>query len=246
MKTILLLFSIYSYSTLAETQIAILDTGFCPEKITLSKSIKILAPKDLTNSINQEYCKKINLQSPRFHGQLVLLKFLDELKSSTEKFIITPLIIFDHKGQQKKEYWEKALGEKFEFFIAAAGLPIADNQNLKLNDSVWFVSAPRLAPGIKKESVLFPAEVAPLENLFLIGNYIDGGSILFDEAQLYQDKIDYFFPSGTNSQDTLKGTSRAVAIAAARALNICKKELKKSLRSCLKKKSFKVSGMQSF
>jgi hypothetical protein len=49
---------------------------------------------------------------------------------------------------------------------------------------------------------------------------------------LYKNKIDYYFPAGAGK---FKGTSKAVAEAAAKALNLCPPS--NNIRACLKKAS---------
>lgn len=249
MKILLIIF-FYSISTnlFADIRIAILDTGFCPEKIKLKENIHLENVIDLTNSVKQDYCKKFNPSLPRFHGHLVLQSFVNFIVNSTEKIIITPYVIFDYKGQQEKKYWQQTLTRQYDLFISAAGLVTEEKFSNSLIGE-WFVAAPRIGPGIKIDSVVFPVSLAPLNNLFVIGDFIEGDPKLFDKEQLYKDKINYFFSSGTGD---LRGTSRAVAEAAARAIIFCANQLKikNNLRECLKKKSIDVSGdisgMKSF
>lgn len=226
----LFLFS-FSNQALAEVKIAVIDTGFCTDKI--QSKIKIEPAIDLTQSVKID-CSKADLTLPRFHGQQVLQEFLTFFDNKKLILHIYPLVIFDNQGEQKKIYWMKAIEwikqNKIDFVLTASGLITAE----KIVDSlpaVWFVPSGRVSPQLNDKSSLFPQNLAPQENLFLIGDYYDGRQVLYDQGLLYKDKIDYFFPSGMKG---FKGTSRAVAEAAARALNLCPIS---SMRSCLKKLS---------
>ena len=232
-----LFFFLLTSSAQAVTKIALIDTGFCPEKMA---NVSLNAPVDLTESVKID-CRHENLKSPRLHGQYVLLEFLSHLDSNKTKVEIFPLIVFDHRGLQKKIYWEKAIAfvkeKKIDVVVSAAGLPMAADEKEALPKKlpgVWFVPSGRIGPGIKETTQLFPQSLAPLENLFLIGDYYDGKMILFDEGLLYKDQIDYFFPSGKGD---FKGTSRAVAEASAKALTLCPLTSLSTFRACLRKHS---------
>ncbi|MDO9183329.1 MAG: hypothetical protein Q7U04_13025 [Bacteriovorax sp.] len=225
-------------TALAQTslKIAFLDTGFCTEKIKpVSKQVKVNSVVDLTHSVKLDCLNlSFNKNFPRFHGQLVLEEFLAFFVPAKVSVNIYPLIIFDHKGEQKKEYWLKAIDwikkNKIDVVVTAAGL-VTEDKLVKELPAVWFVPSGRVTPQIKKENSLFPQNLAPLKNLFLIGDFYDGKNVIYDQELLFQDQIDYFFPSGQNN---FVGTSRAVAEASARALSLCPLA---TLRDCLKSKS---------
>jgi hypothetical protein len=246
-KLCLIIFLLMPWSLLANIQIAIIDTGFCPGKIKTKKNIVIEKVIDLTSSLDQSYCEKFDESLPRFHGHLVLKSLIDFLEIPKDKIFITPLVIFDRKALQNKRYWSKIIDKKFNLVISATGL-VTDEKIARPMTSNWFVATPRIGGGIHKRTEVYPANIANQKNIFLVGDYLgdihDSTKILFDEAQLYQSKIDYFFSSGNAGE--LRGTSKAVTEAAARAINFCRKELHNNLRSCLKKISFDVNGMKSF
>lgn len=229
---------LFSLPAFSSTSIAIIDTGFCPVK---SSNVIIHTVVDLTETVKLN-CQKIDLKSPRFHGQHVLeefLKFGDFKKKSLEVF---PLIVFDAKGDQKKEYWLKAIRwvseHKIDVILTAAGFITTADELKSLPEKlsgIWFVPSGRIGPGIKDSTILFPQALAPKDNLLLIGDYYDGKVVLFDQGLLYKDKIDFYFPSGKGD---FVGTSRAVAEAAARALKLCSTSQKiLHMRSCLEKSS---------
>ena len=219
-------------SLFAQTKIAFIDTGFCPNLLG-KVNIKIEKPRDLTNSIDIN-CnpKTVNLIDSRYHGQMVLLEFLKFFKpKNPSDFVFIPLIIFDKNGNQSKEYWIKAIkwveDNNVDLVVTASGF--ATKEKIVSNlPATWFVSSGRVGAGITPESSLFPQLLAPQKNLFIIGDYYDGRVVLYDQGLIYQDKIDYSFPSGLKG---FKGTSRSVAEAAARALLICEP---KKMRECLK------------
>ena len=212
--------------------IAFIDTGFCPDKIQIT-NIKIENAIDLTGSVKLD-CKKMvsNKNSPRFHGQLVLDEFLKYFDNKKKSLHLFPLIVFNEKGDQKKEYWLRAIDwvkeNKIDVVVTAAGFITSEKVVAEL-PAVWFIPSGRVTPQITKESRLFPQSLAPQKNLFVIGDFYDGQQVLYDQGLLFQDQIDYYFPSGVKG---FVGTSRAVAEASARALNLCPL---KTMRDCLKK-----------
>lgn len=217
----------------ATIKMAVIDTGFCPD--AFNKTF-IHPALDLTNSVTLN-CTKADLNSPRFHGQKVLKEFLGILDSKI-KVELYPLIIFNDKGDQKKEYWIKAIEwvkkEKIDLVLTAAGFITTETELKTLPrelPGVWFVPSGRIGPGINEKTLLFPQHLAGISNLYLIGDYYDGKVVLYDNGLLYKDKIDFYFPSGSGA---FTGTSRAVAHAVAKALNDCPM---KELRTCLTKKS---------
>ncbi len=217
----------------ATTKIALIDTGFCPDLLKKSFIHPVL---DLTNSVTLD-CQKPDLNSPRFHGQKVLKEFLKTLNSKT-KVELFPLIVFNQRGDQQKEYWIKAIDwiktQKIDLVLTAAGFLTSESELKTLPrelPGVWFVPSGRVGPGIKENAVLFPQHLAGLSDSFLIGDYYDGKVVLYDNGLLYKDKIDFYFPSGSGA---FTGTSRAVAEASAKALNLCSV---KGMRDCLIKRS---------
>lgn len=243
--SVFLFLLLFSANTFSQTKIAIVDTGFCPV-ISKNKKAVVQEARDMTGKVSLtcgSYTPKELAESPRFHGQKVLEQFLAILLRN-QNVEIHPLIIFDDKGVQTKEAWLKALevirNEKIEYVLAASSLPTDEILSTNL-PGIWFVSSGRAEHGLKKSTKLFPQSLAPKENLFLIGDYIEGKSSknhLYDQNLLYDDKIDYYFPSGNGP---FTGTSRAATVGLARALNLCgaAKQDAKLLRNCLKKKSIK-------
>lgn len=226
----------------ANLKIAVVDTGFCSEKAhTISKTHVVKTAKDMTGTNNYN-CKKVTdkelKSSGRFHGQNVLNEFLSYLPKKI-KLTIYPLVVYDKKGNQTAAAWKKAIAfieaEKIDMVLTASGF-ISTEKVVKDLPSIWFVPSGRTERLITTKTVLFPQSLAPVPNIFVIGDYYDGEQIIYDQALLYQNQIDYYFPSGKKG---FTGTSRAVAEAMARALQKCdiEKEIvaAHSLRLCLLK-----------
>lgn len=235
------LFSAPAYSSL---KIVIADTGFCPEKAQVhSKKHKLLKVSDMTGNAEID-CRKLNAKTlyedGRFHGQLVLNELLAFLPKKLE-VTIKPLVIFDKTGTQTPEAWLKIIEyvekEKVDLVLTASGL-ISDQKLVSELPGIWFIPSGRTERLITKETALFPQSLSPRPNIFMIGDYFDQKQIIYDQALLYQDQIDYYFPSG---QKKFKGSSRAVAEAMAKALKKCfiTRDVGSAheLRLCLLKKS---------
>ncbi len=188
-------------------------------------------------------CSKINDKvlenSGRFHGQKVLNEFLSYLPKDI-KLSIQPLVVYDRTGMQSEVGWKNALNyiekEKMDMVLTASGFIHPDKIVDEL-PSIWFVPSGRVERLIDTKTVLFPQSLAPKPNLFVIGDYFDKGQIIYDQNLVYQEQIDYYFPSGNKK---FTGTSRAVAHAMAKALEKCfiEKDViaAHSLRLCLMKK----------
>jgi hypothetical protein len=226
----------------AGLKIAVVDTGFCSEKALIKSKNHVVKPaRDMTGT-NDYNCKKITDKElkggGRFHGQNVLNEFLSYLPKKIN-LTIYPLVVYDNKGNQTAEGWKKAIDfvetEKIDMVLTASGF-ISTEKVVKDLPSIWFVPSGRTERSITSKTVLFPQSLAPTPNIFVIGDYYDGEQIIYDQALLYQDQIDYYFPSGKKD---FTGTSRAVAEALAKALQKCfiEKDIiaAHSLRLCLLK-----------
>lgn len=223
----------------SEIKIAVLDTGFCPASFKDHPNIKILAAKDMTQTVALD-CSKFTqqqLSSPRFHGQKVLQGLVAGLDRA-HQVEIHPLIIFDRHGNQIKEAWLQALDhikrQGIGLVLAASSFPTKQKIVPDL-PGTWFVAAGRAEKGLNQKSVLFPQLLLPLKNIVLIGDFFEGKTgqgALYDQSLLYQKHIDYYFASGSGD---FTGSSRAVAAAMARAINLCPTKLGSAdgLRSCL-------------
>ena len=230
-----------SFSTEASFKIAILDTGFCPEEIKVQSTIEIKPPTDVLGKVVlrcADYTVEQKKSSKRFHGQWVLEQFLASYQGKAS-LTIHPYIVFNEKGAQTQEAWLKTMAEikkqNVDVVIVAAGLPTLTAITKSL-PGVWIVASGRVEGKMTKETSLFPQMLAPLQNLVLIGSYMEGRagqSDLFDQNLLYVDKIDFFKPAGSGH---FQGTSYAVAMAAGEALTNC---TPKKLKACLLSRSIK-------
>lgn len=237
-----------SLSIHASTQvrIGVVDTGFCPNLLKkINKNVTIHPVFDATYSVRMN-CKKIDQKHRRFHGQWVLQTFLENLPNDVQ-IDLWPVIIFDFEANQKSQYWVNALAylekKRPDVILSAAGLPIQKTvpDQLKLINSNFFIASGRSGGPIKDTTKLFPHELAPHEQIFMIGSYyppLNKDDFVFDDKLLYQEKIDYYFSQGPMG-DQFVGTSRSVAEALGRSITICgeffhqKSEL---LRKCLEQK----------
>ncbi len=222
-----------SCNAYCEIKLALIDTGFCPGKIAAKKKITIENMIDLTSSVKID-CQKYDSRDGRFHGQLVLEEFLKFYNPKNEILHIYPLIIFNSAGEQKIDYWLKSIDwvkkEKIDIVLTAAGFMGTEKISNSL-PAIWFVPSGRITPKVLGIGSLFPQSLAPLKNLFLIGDFYDGRQVLYDQGLLYKEFIDYYFPSGAGH---FTGTSRAVAEACAKAISLCPI---KTMRECLLKSS---------
>ena len=234
---------IFSLEASATLKIAVVDTGFCSDKAKInSKTHKVLKALDMTETNGMD-CSKVTDQvlnsSGRFHGQQVLNEFLSYLPKKLN-VSIQPLVVYDRTGMQTETGWKNAIAyvekQKIDIVLTASGLIYPDKIVTEL-PSIWFVPSGRIERLIDTKTVLFPQSLAPKPNLFIIGDYFDKGQIIYDQSLVYQDQIDYYFPSGNKK---FTGTSRAVAHAMAKALDQCfiEKDViaAHSLRLCLMKK----------
>jgi hypothetical protein len=233
---------VFSFSLQAKLKIAIIDTGFCQSKfIVNSKNITILNSIDMTetNSMNCDKVTSHDLSSQkRYHGQKVVNELLKYVPP-TISFTLFPLVVFDNTGTQSEKGWLKAIEfikkEKIDVVVSAAGF-IKKNAMTTELPGIWFVASGRIERLIDTKTILFPHLLAPLNNLFLIGDYFNDAQIIYDQSLLYADKIDYHFPSGKGH---FTGTSRSVAEAVGKALLLCYQEKDivpiQTLRTCLLK-----------
>lgn len=233
-------FTLFAQKTLTKTiTIAFLDTGFCPHLTIIPKTVNARIEESLNVTANENFsCPSTSteeiLKNPRFHGQNVLNEFLRNINILNDLKIIT-IIVFDGQGKYKKEYFLNALKllklKNVDIVISAAGL-IDQKVEISSLSGIWFLSSGNVGPLVSKATKLYPQELVAkykMKNAFLIGDYFDDKTILFDQSQLYQNDTHYFFPSGNL---TFKGTSRAVSIASSRALNLCINEINQMHR-CL-------------
>lgn len=220
----------------SEITIAILDTGFCSNTFKKESPIKILEPIVTAGAFKVD-CHSLTTSqikaSKRFHGQRVLEEFVSHI-SSKEKIIVTPIILFDEKGEQSLNAWRGAIEylEKnpVDYIFSASGFKIDQKIDVKL-PSIWFLASGQIGLGIKKNDQLFPQLLHSQGNIFLIGSFFQGETgPIYNPNLLYEKEIDYYFLDG---EGDLKGSSRAVAIALARAINLCGKKNIFELKNCL-------------
>ncbi len=207
LRTVLsLLFAIYSSLIFSKVNIAIIDTGFCSNQLS-HKNITIKPFVDMTNSLSPIECNQLNQDSSRFHGQKVINTFVSFYKSQIE-INITPVIVYDNKGDTKSAYWKQAVEyvekNNFDYIISAVGVK---DQKLKIsnNKTIWFVAAARVSPFISKTDSVFPQNQFKSKNVYLFGSFDRDGYV--DRGQLNLDKIRLFT---RNDNNEFSGSSYAV------------------------------------
>lgn len=240
---IILAFFFCFNSFASQIRIGIVDTGFCPDLLNNKhKNVTIYPEYDATYSVKTD-CKKLNSKHRRYHGQWVLQTLLDSIDKEVV-IDIWPVIIFDFEANQKEQYWISALSylekKRPDIILSAAGLPHQKlSSKLKLIDAKYFLASGRIGGPIKPKTKLFPHELAPQENIYIIGSYfppLNKDDYVYDDKLLYIDKINYFFSQGPIGAEFV-GTSRSVAEALGRAINLCGDKMNKNdveLKLCLK------------
>jgi hypothetical protein len=229
----------------SEIKVAVLDTGFCPRKLNFkSKNIKVYETEFMMAPFRIP-CNRKTLLGRRFHGHHVLEEFLKNLESK-KKISIYPIVIFDKSGQQTSKYWDKAFKKvdalQVNFVLLAAGLPLKTKRPelpYLRSQTIHFLAAGKEGVGISKQTKLFPQIHHQKENVFLIGNFYppikSDQRLILDSAMLNLKQTHYFF-SGGHGHSELRGSSKAVATALAKAISLCDLPLK-SFKQCLEKKS---------
>ncbi len=234
------------FSSYSKIRITIIDTGFCPNKLKLSKNVTINKVIDLTNSVKLD-CNSVIASDRRYHGQHVLETLLKDIKT---ELIITPLIIFDKDKRQTPKYWQAAFSSEIaaqtDIFLIAAGLPYKDHidlVNTKI-EKIVFVASGIQDRWITKEDKLFPQQQAVKnDRILIISDFYPKtkyDTAYVDKKNKYQENVSYYFPNkGENDQFT--GSSYAVAKALNKALLICDYKSEELFLTCLKTKSKKIS-----
>jgi len=217
-----------------ELRVAIFDTGFCIDQLPRHRAIRIKPIIDHAGDFSKaRHCQKMDRKNRHLHGHWVLKNFIENYRGK-QKVVLTPHIIFNRHGQQFWQYWHKALQSKIDILILAVGFPISKTNSTPL-PAITFAASGGWGGAVKAGQKFWPMDLND-KKLILIGGDLEnelGLAPLYDKKLLYQNKISYYF-SGGNSKTPLRGSSRAVGIAAGRALGLCF-ELK-SLQQCLHKK----------
>lgn len=231
-------------------KLAILDTGFCPDLLKAVDNVTILQVSDLTQSVTYK-CKEGQLKSRRFHGHWVLSEILNNLGKPEAKLEIYPMVIFNKNGEQYLRYWKRAFKEankqSVDLIVAAAGLPLSNNDlrqeasKIQLPSSPILLAAGRLSPGVPKDALLFPHSLLGTKQKLTFGSYHKGvddkGPHFKDTSLIGESEIDFYFPFNFKPRlfGELKGTSLSLALGVRSILTHCPQALgpNKSLSQCL-------------
>ncbi len=229
----------------ASVSVAVLDTGFCPEKLAGSAKVTVRKAQDLTGTVKDDACK-LPRDHGRVHGQKILEAFLAAYEGK-ESLVIHPYVVFDQRGAQTLAYWETALeraeAEKVDVILTASGLPHEKKlPRYPALRTLTFAPSGVVERTITASTVLFPQVLAPDEKLVLIGGYRPADAHngpRFVEDLLYRDQVSYYQPVDGKE---VKGTSYAVAVALGKALSLCEVN---GLKACLKTKSKVLSNKET-
>lgn len=220
-------------------KVAILDTGFCSSKLTYPKNISIKPSTDLTQSNNFD-CNKLDKINRRLHGNWVLSQFINEIKTKLP-IEISPFIIFDKNAKQSPLFWKRAFQRQgdFDLYVIAAGIKESSLVRSIVIKRPIIVAGATIGNGINYKSKLWPQTQYKNNLVLTIGSYSEKDEFLParpDYTLVNSSEMKFFF-SGGGVNDHFKGTSRATATAAARAINHCYGDLikRKNLRECLEK-----------
>ena len=227
-------FFISSNLKAAEINLAIIDTGFCKIHHHLHKAIIEVSFFDAGTGVPALVCPDDYLKLPRFHGENVLNIFQKNV-SEKNNYKLHLITVFDKNGLQNIEFWKSALKyiheHKIDFVISAVGLPTKDTTNTDLS-GIWFMSAPRVGPGIKKTDIVFPQNNFLLENVFLVGTYFKNN--MRDSELLYEKHIALYALDLKDTENPhFFGTSRAVGLIASKILNICSMTQINEFKKCV-------------
>lgn len=211
---------------MANLKLAIIDTGFCPQH-QLSSIFKSSTVFDATGELSNLKCDIDYLKYPRFHGEKVLDIINKQLKvkESIDLYLIS---VFDRRGKQNIKSWLNAIDyineKKIDLIVSAVGLIVNSKELVPdlTGRAIWIVSAARISPGIKRDSIVYPQMKADSPNIILVGDYID--QFKTDYGLINNKFIKVFEKDGpeiSENQNHLSGTSYSVAKFFTKYLNKC-------------------------
>lgn len=181
-------------------KLAIIDTGFCQQKIA-NKNINLMPSFDATSSISSLKCDDSNINLPRFHGQKVLETFSKNYHAD-QKINIIPIIVYDNRAETSEFYWNKAIefinSQTFDYVISAVGIKSNSLRLVEGYRPIWFLAAARISPSIKINDSIFPQNQFKLKNIYLFGSFdqmgfVDCGQLNLSEIDLFTKDIDKNF-----------------------------------------------------
>jgi hypothetical protein len=230
-------FLILSFSTSAQYQainLALIDSSLCLSAMDQSLLDKLSNAQELQKKTAPE-CQGLMKEDPRpYHAQFVLETFLAQLNAGI-KVHLTHFNVFTNRGVQDLTKWRRAISPQAHsstdlILMTTGGLL----QELHVEfpkaflETPTFISSGQVGPGIALNTILWPHEFIDKDHSYL---KIIGA----DEGQmLYQEKISSVF-SGGKAGDSVRGSSRAAALAAAESINRCAL-LRQQWRDCFSRK----------
>lgn len=214
-------------------RLALIDSYLCPSALEQSLKQKITNLEELIKA-EPEGCQQLELEKhSAFHGHRVLRVILEKI-SAKNSLTIQHHNVYDQTGRQQFPLWAKALDDLQKMtpqlvVSAVGGLPseLFQQELTELESGPpWLIAGGQLGPGVVPETKLWPHELIRKEDAKLLLVGVD------HQAQLYQDKLAFKLAASTLSPDDLSGSSLAVSLVAAQAIESCAQSLDQ-LKECL-------------
>jgi len=188
---------------------------------------------------------KIEPRNRMLHGHFVLDSFLRKL-NAVIKVEILSFNIFDN-GKDSLARWKKAsqLAGKYEvdIVLSASAVQLRGGVNIdeKFNaPGILFFASGSWGTGVGYGSWLWPQK-NKTSNMILVGDAIisslaGGKKYIYNNSLLNKDKIDFYVPLKRDRKHLFGGSSKAVAVFAAWAINKCNKQLANvnRLKNCIR------------
>lgn len=193
--------------------IAIIDTGFCPELITRHPKV-VIHPVFFATEPFPLNCTSADINSPRMHGQKVLKTFIENYKG--DKILnLYPVIVFDQKGIQTVDYWKMSmpyiLKNQIRYALAATGVPLRNKISALLPKKTHFVLASgRVEPALKEMAYLFPHDFLLDKQRTIVGSQVKlSETTIKDPKTFHPEKVNVWVDEDPSNE--FKGSSYAVA-----------------------------------
>lgn len=192
------------------------------------------------------------------HGDRVLLTYLKNLSPDIEGHEILLYGLFTLSGRIDAPSWLRAnmdaMARGSQVIASAVAAPITElrSEVLSLDNHLLILASGQWGGRIPENQRLIPHEIIRnskelKENVLVIGPYFldkNHQEAYLDQTLLYSDLIQYSFAisEDTENQDTIIGSSYALAVATARMMNLCLDKLGEAtaIKACLKTHSVSV------
>lgn len=219
---VIILFLCFGYSSLLwGWEIAVLDTGICPERLSIPKNYEINFA-----SVKQSNCKKKEKLKLASHGQWVL-ETLFKLGPLEEKVKVHYFSVFEKTRMSPKKIsaaLSRLKQQRIDFILFAGGVPLTNDTPGLRTEHLILTASGQIGRGITEQTKLWPQNTLEQKKM-IIGYYKQLKSSpsqrIFSPGQLNQAIADVFLPHrGVNSE--LKMSSFATAAFAGIVLQACR------------------------